>query len=180
LDCTVFGNKIKNGASAFVSAAVAAISAGNPNKTAVVELVLTGTLNLNRIALDQAMASLEIADQAGVFAVSIDTTRLNIGTGFGAGAETGADMLPRDELERRAIFQLVGQQPLWGLQESQQSFADLFFELKESVRTSEAGEVMASRIAASQLVEKVRLAMATPVLPASTPGEQVTQTLEVA
>jgi len=52
--------------------------------------------------------------------------------------------------------------------------------LKESVRTSEAGEVMASRIAASQLVEKVRLAMATPVLPASTPGEQVTQTLEVA
>ena len=86
--------------------------------------------------------------------MSIDTTRLNIGTSFAAGAENGVDLLPRDELERRAIFQLVGQQSLWGLQESQQSFADLFFELKESVR-SEAGEVMASRIVASQLVEKV-------------------------
>ena len=63
LDCTGLG-KTKNGAAAFVSAAVAAIGAGNPT-TAVVELVLTGTLNLNRIALDQAKSALEIAEQAG-------------------------------------------------------------------------------------------------------------------
>jgi DNA repair exonuclease SbcCD nuclease subunit len=121
LDCTAFGNKTKNGAAAFASAAVAIIGDGHPDKSAVVELVLTGTLNLNRIALDQAKASLEIAEQAGVFAVSIDSTRLNIGTGFAAGAVDGADLLPRDELERRAIFQLVGEQPLWGLLENQQA-----------------------------------------------------------
>jgi hypothetical protein len=64
------------------------------------------------------------------------------------------------------------------LQESQQSFADLFFELKESVRNSEAGEVMASRIVASQLVEKVRLAMAMSVVPATIPLEPAPQTQE--
>ena len=180
LDCTVFGNKTKNGAAAFVSAAVESIQEDNPDKTAVVELVLIGTLNHNRIALDQAKAAFEIAEQAGVFAVSIDTTRLNIGTGFSVGAENGADLLPRDELERRAIFQLVGQQPLWGLQENQQSFADLFFELKEAVRNSEADEVTAGRIASSQLVEKVRQAMEAAVAPAPIPGEKVPQTQEVA
>jgi len=179
LDCTVFGNKTKNGAAAFISAAVAAIGVGSPNKTAVVELVLTGTLNLNRIALDQAKAALEIAELSSIFAVSIDTTRLNIGNGFAVGAENGADLLPRDELERRAIFQLVGQQPLWGLQESQQSFADLFYDLKELVRTGEAGEIIASRIATSALVEKVRLAALTPAASAPISGEQVSASEEV-
>ena len=159
---------------------VESIQEDNPDKTAVVELVLIGTLNHNRIALEQAKAAFEIAEQAGVFAVSIDTTRLNIGTGFSVGAENGADLLPRDELERRAIFQLVGQQPLWGLQENQQSFADLFFELKEAVRNSEADEVTAGRIASSQLVEKVRQAMEAAVAPAPIPGEKVPQTQEVA
>jgi len=180
LDCTAFGNKTKNGAAAFASAAVAIIGDGHPDKSAVVELVLTGTLNLNRIALDQAKASLEIAEQAGVFAVSIDSTRLNIGTGFAAGAVDGADLLPRDELERRAIFQLVGEQPLWGLLENQQAFADLFYELKESVRTSEAGEVIAGRIGTSPLVEKIRLAAATPVAPPPVSGDQVPDAQEVA
>jgi len=179
LDCTVFGNKTKNGAAAFISAAVAAIGVGSPNKSAVVELVLTGTLNLNRIALDQAKAALEIAELSSIFAVSIDTTRLNIGNGFAVGAVNGADLLPRDELERRAIFQLVGQQPLWGLQESQQSFADLFYDLKELVRTGEAGEIIASRIATSALVEKVRLAALTPAASAPISGEQVSASEEV-
>jgi len=52
LDCTSFGSKTKNGADAFMAAAVKAIKEGNPDKTAVIELMLTGSLNLNRIALD--------------------------------------------------------------------------------------------------------------------------------
>ncbi len=113
LDCTVFGNKTKNGADALMSAAVKAIKEKNPDKIAVIELMLTGSLNLNRIALDLTKAALEIAEQAGVFALSIDTTRLNIGSGFAAGSVAGTDLLPRDELEKRAILQLVDEQPLW-------------------------------------------------------------------
>jgi len=160
LDCTPFGSKTKNGAAAFVSAAVAAIQEAKPDKSTVIELVLTGNLNLNRIALDQSQAALEIAEQSSVFVVSIDTTRLNLGSGFATGGATSTDLLPRDELERRAILQLVNDQPLWGLQQESQDFADLFYELKESVRAGQTGDAIASLINTSTLVEKIRLAAA--------------------
>jgi DNA repair protein SbcD/Mre11 len=178
LDCTVFGNKTKNGADALMSAAAKAIKESNPNKTAVIELMLTGSLNLNRIALDLTKAALEIAEQAGVFAVSIDTTRLNIGSGFAAGGSAGVDLLPRDELEKRAILQLVNEQPLWGLQEDRQAFADLFYEVKELVRGGQTGETIASQISISPLIEKVRVASATPsaLMPPQVSGEPVATT----
>ncbi len=178
LDCTVFGNKTKNGADAFMSAAIKAIKECNPDKFAVIEIMLTGSLNLNRIALDLNKAALEIAEQASVFAVAIDTTRLNIGNGFAAGGAVGADLLPRDELERRAILQLVDNQPLWGLSEERQAFADLFYELKELVRGGQTGEAIAGQIGMSPLIEKVRVAGATPppVLPPQIPGEPVVAT----
>lgn len=182
LDCTPFGSKTKNGAAVLVSAAVKGIAEAKPDKSAVIELVLTGSLNLNRIALDHSKASLAISEQAGVFAVSIDTTRLNIGNGF-APEGLGCDaLLPRDELERRAILQLVGDQPLWGLSEERQSFADLFYELKELVRAGQAGEVIATQISTSPLVEKIRLAKVTvpPVAPPQAAGETVAATEEVA
>jgi len=181
LDCNAFGSKTKNGADAFMAAAVKAIKQVNPDKTAVIELMLTGSLNLNRIALDLNKAALEIAEQAGVFAVAIDTTRLNIGNGFDAGGAAGADLLPRDELERRAILQLVDEQPLWGLTEERQAFADLFYELKELVRGGQTGEAIASQIGLSPLIEKVRAASATPP-PPSPPqisAESVATTEEV-
>jgi hypothetical protein len=178
LDCTAFGNKTKNGADALIAAAVKAIKERNPDKTAVIELMLTGSLNLNRIALDLTKAALEIAGQAGVFAVSIDTTRLNIGSGFAAGGLAGADLLPRDELEKRAILKLVDEQPLWGLQENRQAFADLFYEVKELVRGGQTGEAIASQIGISPLIEKVRVASVTPppVVPPQLSGETVAVT----
>lgn len=178
LDCTAFGSKTKNGADAFLSAAGKAIKEGNPDKSAVIELMLAGSLNLNRIALDLTKAALEIAGQAGVFAVSIDTTRLNIGSGFAPGGSAGTDLLPRDELERRAILQLVDEQPLWGLQEDRQAFADLFYELKELVRGGQTGEAIASQIGISPLIEKVRAASATP-LPPQISAESVATTEDV-
>jgi hypothetical protein len=181
LDCTSFGNKTKNGAEAFLASAVNAIKAGSPDNTAVVELMLAGSLNLNRVALDLTKAALEIAEQAGVFAVSLDTTRLNIGNGFAPGGLAGADLLPRDELERRAILQLVDEQPLWGLQDEGQAFADLFYEIKELVRAGQTGEAIAGRIGISPLVEKVRLASATsaPGAPPPISGESTATTEEV-
>ncbi|HWQ90458.1 MAG TPA: DNA repair exonuclease [Clostridia bacterium] len=178
LDCTAFGSKTKNGAAAFLSAAVEAIKEGNPDKTAVIELMLTGSLNLNRIALDLNKAAMEVAEQAGIFAVAIDTTRLNIGNGFAAGGSAGADLLPRDELERRAILQLVDNQPLWGLSDERQAFADLFYEVKELVRGGQTGEAIATQIGISPLIEKVRVASSTPkpVLPPQISAEPVAAT----
>lgn len=49
LDCTTFGSKPKNGADAFMSAAVKAITESKADKTAVIELLLTGSLNLTRV-----------------------------------------------------------------------------------------------------------------------------------
>jgi len=171
LDCTPFGNKTKNGEAAFLSAAVEIIQVAKPDKSAVIELMLTGNLNLNRITLDQAKAAVEIAQKSAVFAVSIDTSRLNIGNGFASGSSTADGLMPRDQLEREAILQLVGDQPLWGLQDDRQFFADLFYEIKERVRKGETGEDLASQIAASPLVEKIRLGMNRAVTPASTPAE---------
>jgi hypothetical protein len=110
--------------------------------------------------------------------VAIDTTRLNIGNGFAAGGSVGADLLPRDELERRAILQLVDEQPLWGLQEDRQAFADLFYEVKELVRGGLTGEAIASQIGISPLVEKVRVAGATPppVAPSQISSEPIAAT----
>ena len=153
----------------------------HPDNQAVVELVLTGNLNLNRIAVDQAKATEEIAQQSGIFAVSIDMSRLNIGSGFAPGGSASADLLPRDELERLTILQLVSDQPLWGLQDEQQAFADLFYELKELVREGRTGEAIASQIGTSPLVEKIRLARTTaaPVAPPQIPQDQVAVTEEI-
>jgi hypothetical protein len=180
LDCTAFGNKTKNGADAFLLSAVKAIREANPDKTAVIELMLTGNLNLNRIALDLTKAALDIAGQVGVFAVSIDTTRLNIGNEFATGGSTGTDLLPRDQLERRAILQLVDEAPLWGLQAERQVFADLFYELKKLVRNGQTGEAIAGLVSTSPLVEKVRVAniAAAPVATQQSPMEPVTVTEE--
>jgi DNA repair exonuclease SbcCD nuclease subunit len=161
VDCTRFGNKTKDGAAALLSAAVKAIQERHPDNQAVFEIVLTGNLNLNRIALDQTKATEEIAQQSAIFAVSIDTSRLNIGSGFAPGGSVSGDLLPRDELERLTILQLVRDQAIWGLQDEQQAFADLFYELKESVRGGQTSEAIASQIGTSPLVEKIRLARAT-------------------
>ena len=59
----------------------------------VIDLRLTGRLNLNRIALDQTLAAQEIQSAAEVFAVAIDLAGLDVG-GF----------LPGSELSRQRFF----------------------------------------------------------------------------
>jgi len=72
----------------------------------------------------------------------------------------------------------VYEQPLWGLQEDRQAFADLFYELKELVRGGQTGEAIASQIGISPLIEKVRAASATP-LPPQISAESVATTEDV-
>lgn len=161
LDCSPFGSRTKNGEEALMNAALKAAKQATPLKEAVVEIFLTGMLNLNRIVLDQTQAAREIASQAGVFAVSFDTSLLNLKAGITGGGSESTAQLSRDQLERNAILQLVNEHPIWGLQEEQQSFSSLFYDLKESVRNGKSAEELASLIATSPLLEKVKVALNT-------------------
>ena len=162
LDCTPFGSKTKNGAEALVAAAVKVIAALKPSADDVIDLWLTGRLNLNRIALDQAVAASEIGRSAGVFAVALDTTHLNVGEGFADANSADAADIPRDELERRAIRDLVEEHPLWGLGEKRQDFAELFYELKEAVRMGRTADEIAGQISTNPLVEFIRAVQMAP------------------
>lgn len=159
LDCTPFGSKTKNGAEAFVFAAVNAIRQLKPAKEAVIDLCLTGKLNLNRIALDQNSAALQIGSEAGVFAVALDTTHLNIGEGY---VEPGSAVtaMRRDELERQAIRDLINDSAVWGLNTERENITGLFYDLKESVRLNRTPEELAEQIITNPLVESICAAKA--------------------
>ena len=154
LDCSPFGNKTRDGAAAFVQAAVKLIQAAEALPQSVIDLRLTGRLNLNRIALDQAMASNEIETQAGVFAVAIDVSGLNVGeTPAGGGSMT--EQFSREELEKAAIRAVVAEKHLWGLDHRDDEFASLFYQLKESVRLRKTGSELAEQIGRSPLLDLI-------------------------
>lgn len=155
LDCTPFGNKTKRGVEAFISAAGKAIKSLSPEPEAIIDLRLTGALNLNRIALDPTLAAMEIAKETEVFAVAIDPTRLNLGI-----AQTGRDEdhgkgVSREDLERTALSTLLEEENLWGLEDDRQNFAELFYDLKEGVLHEQSADQLAEQIAISPLVEGV-------------------------
>jgi len=163
LDCTSFGNKTKNGAEALIAAAVKAIAQIKPTNDAVVDLWLTGKLNLNRIALDQSFAATQIGSEAGVFAVAMDTTHLNVVEGFAAAGSAGTAGISRDQLERASIRTLIDDGNVWGLDAERENLAGLFYDLKESVRQKRAPEEIAEQIATNPLVEAIRAAKAVSV-----------------
>jgi len=157
LDCTEFGNKLKRGAEALVDAAVDLIAAQRPAAAAVIDLRLTGMLNLDRIALDQTAACAEIQRASSVSAVVIDTTGLNIRTGETDGVGTAlAPQLSREDLEKSAIRKLVQEENLWGLEGKQDEFATLFYELKEHIRLGRNAEDLAENISQSPLVALIQ------------------------
>jgi exonuclease SbcD len=162
LDCSPFGNKTKHGDTALVDAAVKQISASKPAPEAVIDLRLTGYLNLNRIAFDQVVTADQIRDQAKVFAVSVDTTGINVTGPGGVGGAGGDAGLSREQIEKKAIQTLVGDDALWGLAAQGEVFASLFFDLKEAVRLGRSSEELAERITQSPLVEQIRASKAAP------------------
>jgi len=158
LDCTPFGNKTKNGAEALIDAAVNAINQIKPANDAVIDLQLTGKLNLNRIALDQSLAATQIGSAAGVFAVALDTTHLNVGAGFATAGSVDIAGISRDQLERDAIRSLINDGNVWGLETERKNISDLFYDLKEAVRVKRTAEEIADQIATNPLVEAIRIA----------------------
>ncbi|HSU53163.1 MAG TPA: DNA repair exonuclease [Candidatus Dormibacteraeota bacterium] len=159
LDCTEFGNKLKRGAEALVDAAVDLIKLEKPEATAIIELRLTGSLNLDRIALDQMAACAEIQRAAGVAAVTMDTTGLNVAGELATSPAAGSEQnLSHEELEKSAIRRLVEEENLWGLDGRQDEFASLFYELKEQVRAGRTGEELAEVISQSPLLDLIQKA----------------------
>lgn len=174
LDCSPFGNKTKDGVVALESAAVEAIQALKPQESSVVNIRLTGIVNLNKVHIDSELVCRNIQQTAGVHAVALDFSGLNVAYLAGQGA--GEDrVIPRDQLEKEAIRQLVKEANLWGLEDQEDAFVDLFYALKEGVREGRSIDELSELVGGSVLVDKVLAASqvnpATPPGPATQAGE---------
>jgi len=156
LDCTEFGNKLKKGAEALVDAAVDLIKSRRMVPEAVVELRLTGKLNLDRIAIDQGIACAEIEEAANVSAVAFDTSGLNLESISVKGEVKPPEDVTREFLERASIRKLLDEENLWGLEGHEDDFAALFYDMKEAVRLGKSAEDLAERIGQSALVALIQ------------------------
>jgi DNA repair protein SbcD/Mre11 len=154
LDCWPFGNKTKDGAAALVKAAVKLIRTAEVAPESVIDLKLTGKLNLSRIALDQAWAESEIETQAEVFAVSVDFGSLDVGGSF-AETELATKGFSREDLEKAAIRDVMAAKHLWGIDHREDEFSAFCYELKEAVRQEKSGTELAELIGRSSLVELI-------------------------
>jgi exonuclease SbcD len=154
LDCSPFGNKSRDGAAALVKEAVKHIRATQVTPESVIDLRLTGRLNLNRIALDRSSAASEIETQSEVFAVSIDLAGLDVG-GLFAGTGLAAKGFSREELEKAAIREVVAEKHLWGIDHREDEFSAFCYELKEAVRHGKSGTELAEQIGRSGLLELI-------------------------
>jgi DNA repair protein SbcD/Mre11 len=169
LDCTRFGNKLKDGASALETAALKLIKTSAPPASAVVEIRLTGHLNLDRIALDLDTLGTKIQTAAAVAVVCINPAGINLESASSGSMEI-VEGLSREDLERSALRQLVNEDPLWGLDGERERAATLFYDLKEAVRHGLSAHELTELICASPLIEKVRSACTVP-----SPDPNVTQ-----
>jgi exonuclease SbcD len=156
LDCSPFGNKTKDGAAALLKAAVKLVRASEVTPDSVVDLRLTGRLNLNRIALDQALAANEIQTEAEVFAVSIDLAGLEVG-GSLSGSELAARGYSREELEKAAIRGVVSARHLWGIGDREDEFSTFCYELKEAVRKEKSSAELAEQIECNPLLDLIAM-----------------------
>ena len=174
LDCTPFGNKLKDGTGALIQAAIDLIQTRRPSPDSIIDLRLTGRLNLKRIAFDQLAVSAQLEQAAGVFAVAIESSDINLEHVPAADAASGA-LLSREEVEQAAIrdqFATCHNLPP-GLDTHTDEAVRLFFELKQSVHTGRSSEELAALIAGSPLVESIRAArQAASTAPASSNGEE--------
>jgi DNA repair protein SbcD/Mre11 len=154
LDCSPFGNKIKEGGASLVKAAVDLIRAAEAKPDSVIDLRLTGKLNLNRIALNPTSAAIEIQEQAEVFVVAFDLAGLDVASSL-TGGELAARGFSREELEKAAIRELVSTKHLWGIDDREEDFSAFCYELKEAVRKEKSGPELAEQIGSSPLLELI-------------------------
>jgi DNA repair exonuclease SbcCD nuclease subunit len=156
LDCTPYGNKLKDGVAAIEKAALKLIVAHLAPPNAVIELRLTGRINLNRLALDAAELGRSLEAAAGVAVIAVNPAAINLDDPLRLGPHDPETS--REDLERAALRELVDAENLWGLDGEQETVARLLFELKEAIRTGQPARGLAETIRAHPLVEKIRTA----------------------
>jgi DNA repair protein SbcD/Mre11 len=154
LDCSPFGNKLREGGAAFVKAAVKLVRGIDPKPGSIIDLQLTGKLNLNRVELDQATVSREIREQTGVNFVAIDMGGINVGNHPGASPDEKFE-LTREDLEKEAIKRLLNEENLFGLENAEAEFATLLYEIKEAVRTNRQIVELVEQIGSNALVDRI-------------------------
>ena len=162
LDCTPFGNKLKEGVAALEKAAVKLIAARALPRGAAIELRLLGRINLDRVAFDADAVSQHLEQATGAAAVAINPAGINLDGATVAGL-AAEETISREALERAALRSLIAGEHLWGLEGEQGNAADLFYELKEGVHRGRSPQELAETIRASPLVDKVRVAFANPL-----------------
>lgn len=158
LDCTPFGNKLKDGAAALEKAACQLIRQRQATGETVISLRLAGRINIGRLALDLAVAARNIEQAAEVLAVAFDASTINL-DGVSAAEAPGGEALSREQIERAAIRQRVEEEHLWGLDGEQEAVANLFYELKEGILSRKSVEELAERIHSHALLDQVTLAL---------------------
>ena len=163
---------------ALETAACKLIGAYAAHADAAVELRLLGKINLARLALDLRATALSIERNAGIQAVALDVTGINLGEAL-PGATPELTHLSREEIERGAIRALLQDEHLWGMDGEQETIARLFFELKEAVRANRPVEHLVELIQLSPLIDKVREATRQKSGPTSVPGPAGEPAVEV-
>jgi hypothetical protein len=100
------------------------------------------------------LAATEVAKEAQVFAVSIDLSRLSVGSLLPNG-EYGERIITREELEKCAIRDAFRRRYHLGIEDRDEELCALFYDLKEAVRRGTPGIELAENIERSPLVDFV-------------------------
>lgn len=152
-DCSPHGNKTKramDGIQRDLSNLLKETGAGPED---AVRLELTGAVNLGRIRLDTDALASFLEESLPVLAVEINSGALQLTNGEDIAAQGAAAVASREAIERAAIYDLVLNNPLVGLEEQADLLAGLFHQFKEDVRNQVGYQEIRERLNNSGLVE---------------------------
>ena len=112
----------------------------------VLQVELTGELDLQRAGLDSAELAESLETELPVLAVEISLTDLNLPLNLSGAVEDSAG-ITREALEKQAVLELLKKSALENLNDQQESLADLMFALQEDVRHQISPEDILDRLA---------------------------------
>ncbi|GAB6179963.1 DNA repair exonuclease [Desulfotomaculum defluvii] len=152
-DCSPHGNKTKramDGIQRDIANLLQEVAAGPAD---AVRLELIGSVNLGRIRLDTDALAAYLEENLPVLAVEINSGGLHLASGESMMAQAADTMPTREAIERAAIYDLVLNSPLSGLEDQADLLAGLFHQFKEDVRNQVGYQEIRERLNNSTLVE---------------------------
>jgi exonuclease SbcD len=150
LDVSPFGNKTRRGVDAIAAAALEALKEKRLPPETAVRLLLTGELNIGRIALDPDGLGRELGAKAALVAVEVSTERLCFFTGRG---NTGQPLFSRStaEIERAALDEILRERPPEDLDDRLADVAELAIALRGMVDRGVTAEAVIELLEQSPL-----------------------------